>query len=102
MVSLHFFCYNRHKKLYVSNFTYYLEVLRASKDLIEKFSIPEENIYNMDENGIQLGISAQVLALVDCDQKIVQHVEDGNRELVTIIEFIAADGIRLVLPLARL
>ena len=79
-------------------------MLRASKDLIEKFSIPEENIYNMDEKGIQLGIGAQVLALVDCDQKIVQHVEDGNRELVTIIEFIAADGtaIRLVLPPARL
>lgn len=65
---------------------------RTLHDLIEEYSIPEENIYNMDEKGIQLGIGARVLALVDRDQKIVQHVEDGNRELVTIIECIAADG----------
>lgn len=61
-------------------------------EMLEKYDIPEENIYNMDEKGIQLGIGRKVLALVDRDQKVVQQVEDGNRELVTIIECVCADG----------
>ncbi|KZP14232.1 CENP-B protein, partial [Athelia psychrophila] len=46
----------------------------------------------MDEKGIQLGVGKRVLALVDRDQKVVQQVEDGNRELVTVIECVCADG----------
>lgn len=46
----------------------------------------------MDEKGIQMGVGGRVLALVDRDQKNVHQVEDGNRELVTIIECISADG----------
>jgi len=33
--------------------------------------IPAENIYNMDEKGIQLGIRQKVKAFIDCDQKDV-------------------------------
>jgi hypothetical protein len=62
------------------------------QDLLEKYNIPEENIYNMDEKGIQLGMGQRVQAFVDCDQKCVFQVEDGDRELVTIIECISADG----------
>ena len=61
-------------------------------DITKEYNIPEENIYNMDEKGVQLGVGGRVLALVDRDQKSVKHVEDGNRELVTIIECVAADG----------
>ena len=61
-------------------------------DIMKEYNIPEENIYNMDEKGVQLGVGGRVLALVDQDQKSVKHVEDGNRELVTIIECVAADG----------
>ena len=61
-------------------------------DITKEYNIPEENIYNMDEKGVQLGVGRRVLALVDWDQKSVKHVEDGNRELVTIIECVAADG----------
>ena len=46
----------------------------------------------MDEKGIQLGMGQKVKAFVDCDQKEVYSVEDGNHELVTMIEFISADG----------
>jgi hypothetical protein len=53
---------------------------------IEKYNIPEENIYNMDEKGLQLGIGKRVLALVDRNQHTVQKVQDGNKELVTVIE----------------
>ncbi|KAH7921046.1 CENP-B protein, partial [Leucogyrophana mollusca] len=46
----------------------------------------------MDEKGIQLGIGKRTLVLVDRDQKTVQHLENGDRELVTIIECVSADG----------
>jgi hypothetical protein len=60
--------------------------------LFPKYGIPAENIYNMDEKGIQLGVGQKVKAFVDRDQKEVYSVEDGNRELVTVIETISADG----------
>jgi Tc5 transposase DNA-binding domain len=60
--------------------------------LIEEYNILPGNIYNMDEKGIQLGIGARVAALIDHDQKLAYSIEDGNRELVTIIETVCADG----------
>ena len=64
-------------------------------DLITKYNIPQENIYNMDEKGVQLGVGKRVAAIVDRDQKAVYSVEDGDRELVTIIETVCADGTAL-------
>ena len=61
------------------------------KDILDKYDIPEENIYNMDEKGIQLGMGKRVCAMVDRDQKTVHQVEDGNQELVTVIECVCAD-----------
>jgi Tc5 transposase DNA-binding domain len=61
-------------------------------DVIKEYDILPENIYNMDEKGIQLGIGARITAMVDRNQKTVYSIEDGNRELVTVIECICADG----------
>lgn len=61
-------------------------------ETIEKYDINWKNIYNMDEKGIQMGIGGRVAAIVDCDQKDVYQVENGNRQLVTIIETVSADG----------
>ncbi|KAF9439713.1 hypothetical protein P691DRAFT_769062 [Macrolepiota fuliginosa MF-IS2] len=60
--------------------------------IIHKYQIPHENIYNTDEKGVQLGIGQSVAAIIDCNQKSVQQVENGNWEMVTIIEAICADG----------
>ena len=60
--------------------------------LIKEYNIAPENLYNMDEKGVQLGIGAKVAVLVDSDQKTAYSIEDGNRELVTVIEAICADG----------
>lgn len=49
----------------------------------------------MDKKGIQLGIVGRTAALVDRDQRQVKKIESGNRELVTIIECVCADGIAL-------
>jgi hypothetical protein len=61
-------------------------------DVIKEHDILPENIYNMDKKGIQLGIGAKITAMVDHSQKSVYSIEDENRELVTIIECICADG----------
>jgi len=45
-----------------------------------------------DEKGIQLGVGKKVLAFFDRDQKDVYSVKDGDRELVTIMETLHADG----------
>lgn len=62
------------------------------EELIDEYKITEENIYNMDEKGIQLGMGKRVRAFVDRDQTSVTQVEDGDRELVTMIECVCADG----------
>jgi len=49
----------------------------------------------MDEKGVQLGLGKRVAAIVDWDQKAVYSVEDGDRELITIIETVCADGTAL-------
>jgi hypothetical protein len=61
-------------------------------DVMKEFNILPENLYNMDEKGIQLGIGARITAMIDCNQQTVYSIEDGNRELVTVIKTICADG----------
>ncbi|KAI0308764.1 hypothetical protein OF83DRAFT_1031255, partial [Amylostereum chailletii] len=46
----------------------YFEIL---KELIITYNIPPENIYNMDEKGVLLGIGQRIAAFVDRDQKNV-------------------------------
>lgn len=46
----------------------------------------------MDEKGCQMGKGQRARVLVDRDQKDVQTLEDGDRELVTVIECVSADG----------
>ncbi|KAJ4488693.1 hypothetical protein C8J55DRAFT_486935 [Lentinula edodes] len=62
---------------------------------VSEYHITPENIYNMDEKGIQLGIGARTAVLVDRNQKSVASIEPGNRDLVTIIETVCADGTAL-------
>lgn len=62
------------------------------EEVVEEYEIPLENIYNMDEKGIQLGVGTRVYALIDRNQETAYQVEDGNREMVTVIEAVCADG----------
>ncbi|CAK5265843.1 unnamed protein product [Mycena citricolor] len=62
------------------------------REVINKYQIKPANIYNMDEKGIQLGVAGRIAFVVDRDQKNVQAIASGNRELVTILECICADG----------
>jgi hypothetical protein len=69
--------------------TEFFEILH---DLITQYKITPNNLYNMDEKGVQLGVGKRTQALVDRDQKSVHQLENGDRELVTIIEAVSADG----------
>ncbi|KAJ3914341.1 hypothetical protein F5877DRAFT_5761, partial [Lentinula edodes] len=40
-------------------------------DTVAQYEIPPENIYNMDEKGVQLGIGQRTAVLVDRNQKSV-------------------------------
>ncbi|KIM39178.1 hypothetical protein M413DRAFT_75369, partial [Hebeloma cylindrosporum] len=60
-----------------------------------EYAIPPENIYNADEKGVQLGVRKSVAAIVDRNQKNVQQVENGDREMVTIIESVCTDSTSL-------
>jgi hypothetical protein len=65
------------------------------QDLVNTYEIPYENIYNMDEKGILLGVGKKVKVLVDRNQQTIKRIEDGSRELVTVLETICADGTAL-------
>ncbi|KAG8841380.1 hypothetical protein FRB96_007838 [Tulasnella sp. 330] len=72
-------------------------------DLLEAiqlmYAIPPENIYNMDEKGVQLGIGdAHQRVLVDRDQKYVNMLTNGNKEMVTVLETLCADGTATIVP----
>ena len=64
--------------------------------LIRQFNILPQNVYNMDEKGLQMGKSARVKVICVRGRRSPPLQTDGDRELVTAIETIAADG--TVLP----
>ena len=74
------------------NKTQVAEFFEILHNLITRYKITPNNLYNMDEKGIQLGVGKQTWALVNRDQKSVHQLENRDRELVTIIEAVSADG----------
>ena len=62
------------------------EFYNLLEETINMYNIPAENIYNIDEKGIQLGIGQKVKAFINHDQKDVYSIQDGNQELIIVIE----------------
>ena len=56
-------------------------------------NVPIENIYNMDEKGLQLGVRKHIAAIIDRDQNNVYNLEDRNCELVTLLKRCAWMGL---------
>jgi hypothetical protein len=62
--------------------------------IIEKYSIPPTNIYNMDEKGVQRGGGRKAQAwkfLVPRSKRPKHKLRSANLELVTIVDCVAAD-----------
>lgn len=77
------------------NYTSVQGFFQIYDEIIHQYNIPPENIYNCDEKGMQLGVGRQIKAIIDCEQKNVYNVEDGNHKMVTVIEMVCADGTAL-------
>ena len=70
----------------------HFELLEA---IIKKHEVPPENIYNMDEKGVQRGGGRKVQArkyLIPRNKRQAYKMRSSNLELVTIVECVAADG----------
>lgn len=74
---------------------HYFETL---KNVREKFNIPDENVYNMDEKGCQLGGGRKGRRrkyLFGRSSKARYRIRDANLELATAVECVSADGFAL-------
>ena len=65
-------------------------------NMIRTFKILPQNTYNMDEKGLLIGKSARVKVICMRVRRCQPLIKDSNRELVTAVETISADG--TVLP----
>src|SRR5882762_5227743 len=64
-------------------------------DFLKMHNISWENVYNVDEKGIQLGggqKGSQEKLFYSQGQKIQLQVQSANLELITVIECVCADG----------
>ena len=66
---------------------------RLVRNTIEKYRILDEDIFNFDETGLQMGVisTAKVITGAERSRKPVS-VQPGNREWVTVIDCIASSG----------
>ena len=55
-------------------------------------NIQPHDIYNMDEQGLLMGKSPRVKVICIHGRRSLPLMKDGDRELVTAIETVAADG----------
>tara|TARA_R110002003_G_scaffold410_1_gene19556 strand:+ start:3648 stop:5516 length:1869 start_codon:yes stop_codon:yes gene_type:complete len=84
---------NRFKADSAFKYSLYFELLKRK---IEQYNIDSRHIYNMDEKGFLIGISSKVKRVFSrsaFEQGKLKHiVQDGNREWITTIACICADG----------
>ncbi len=72
----------------------WFELVRST---IQKYDIRQEDTYNMDEKGLALGGADKARVICPKTSFQVYKSQDGNREWVSLIECISADG-RLLAP----
>jgi hypothetical protein len=84
---------SRHQADSQSKYSLYFELLRSK---LSQYDIEPHNTYNMDEKGFMLGIltrSKRVFSKILYEEgKIKAHIQDGNREWITLLACICADG----------
>ena len=62
-------------------------------DIVAKYGVTEEDIYNFDETGFQRGVISTSKVITTLDRKgRLKTIQLGNREWVTSIEAINAKG----------
>src|SRR5579859_7767266 len=69
------------------------------KEVVQKYDILRENIYNMDETAFNIGDSEARRVVMDTNIQSRYQAQPGRQEWVTAIECICADGSTPVAPL---
>lgn len=80
------------------NFTTVKQHFEDLDAILKKYDIPWENVYNMDEKGIQLGGGRKSDGrnfYFSRNDRMHYQIKGGSLELVTVVECISADGIAL-------
>ena len=84
---------NRHKADSAFKYTLYFELLKRK---IEQYDIDSRDIYNMDEKGFLIGLLSKTKRVFTRSMyesgKLKHVIQDGNREWITTIACICADG----------
>jgi hypothetical protein len=65
---------------------------RLVRNTIEKYGILEEDIYNFDETGFQMGVISTAKVITGANKGKPVSVQPGNREWVTVIDCISLYG----------
>ncbi|KAL2019740.1 hypothetical protein VTK56DRAFT_9184 [Thermocarpiscus australiensis] len=66
---------------------------RLVRNVIDKYAIQEEDIYNFDETGFQIGILSGAKVVTSSERRGRPRTKQpGNREWVTVIRVVCADG----------
>jgi hypothetical protein len=84
---------SRHQADSQIKYSLYFELLRSK---LSQYNIEPRHTYNMDEKGFMLGVltrSKRVFSKRLYEEgKIKAHIQDGNREWITLLACICADG----------
>jgi hypothetical protein len=89
------------KRARAFNFTTVEHHFELLQEYINKHNIPWENVYNMDEKGIQLGggrKGTQQKYFFSRNDKAQAKIQSAALELVTVIEVVCADGSSVIKP----
>ena len=77
-------------------YTLYFELLSRK---LEEYGIEPRHIYNMDEKGFLIGVLSKMKRIFSRryyeEGRIKQFIQDGNREWITTVATICADGTSL-------
>jgi hypothetical protein len=83
----------RHQADSLPKYSLYFELLRSK---LSQYNIEPRHTYNMDEKGFLLGILSRSKRIFSKrlyeEGKIKAHIQDGNREWITLVACICADG----------
>jgi hypothetical protein len=84
---------SRHQADSEIKYSLYFELLNSK---LSQYDIEPRNTYNMDEKGFMLGVltrSKRVFSRRLYEEgKLKAHIQDGNREWITLLACICADG----------
>ena len=86
------------KRARMFNFTVVNHHFKLLDDFLKAHDIPWENVYNMDEKGVQLGGGRKgdnTKYLYARSSKVRIKIQSASLELVTVIECVCADGSNL-------